>query len=433
MTAKRKRKRTLRPRTPSRVKKRTKRRGAHGHHHPELVGLGLAALGLFFASLLLLGWEGGIVGETVEEALRDVVGNAAYVLPIGLVAVGSLMLFRSALVELKPFRTGVVLATAGLMITLGSDHGGTFGSLLGGGLAKLLGSTGSLIVGVTALVAGALLLTGASAGAILRRSGVAVRQASSAARRRVERPGRAEDFVLQQHKPLEAPRPEPPVDVVHDYPDVVSEGFSEPPPLLVEPDEDTQSTLFELPRDKTDSAQGEYVLPDRSVLKASPPQAGNATQANARPAETLLQALAHFGVEATIVGQIAGPRVTRYDFQLAPGTKVSKVAALKDDLSYALATTEIRSSSRFPASRRSASRCRPSRRGVSRWATSDDDLPATASPLAVWLGKDISGTPVWADLAPHAPLPVAGTTGSGKSVCINTIIMSIMTTAARTW
>ncbi|TML51181.1 MAG: hypothetical protein E6G16_07720, partial [Actinobacteria bacterium] len=55
-----------------------------------------------------------------------------------------------------------------------------------------------------------------------------------------------------------------------------------------------------------------------------------------------MQTLAHFGVEATVIGQISGPRVTRYELQLAPGTKVAKVAALKDDLSYALATTEIR-------------------------------------------------------------------------------------------
>src|SRR5439155_1701114 len=59
-------------------------------------------------------------------------------------------------------------------------------------------------------------------------------------------------------------------------------------------------------------------------------------------ATALVQTLAHFGVDATISGQISGPRVTRYELQLAPGTKVSKVAALKDDLSYALATTEIR-------------------------------------------------------------------------------------------
>ena len=187
--ASRRKKRPLRPRTPSRVKKRTKReRRVRGHQHPELIGLGLAALGLFLASLLLVGWEGGIVGEEIEAALRDVVGSAAYAVPIALTVVGSLMLFRSALVEVRPFRTGLVLTIAGLLITLGSDHGGAVGGLLGGGLAKLLGTTGSLIVGVTALVAGALLLTGASAGAILRRSGGAVRRASSAARRRVERP-----------------------------------------------------------------------------------------------------------------------------------------------------------------------------------------------------------------------------------------------------
>jgi S-DNA-T family DNA segregation ATPase FtsK/SpoIIIE len=406
------------------VKKRSKRRReGRGHHHPELIGLGLAALGVFLGSVLLLGWEGGIVGEEVEQALRDLVGSAAYAVPVLLVVVGGLMLFRSALVDVKPFRTGLVLATTGLMITLGSEHGGAAGDLLGGGLAALLGGTGSLIVGATALVAGSLLLSGASAGAILRRSGLAVRRASSAARRRVERPGRTEDFVLQQHK-LESvpPRPEPPVDVVSDYPDVVSEGFSEPPLLLVdEPDEDTQSTLFELPRE-----HGEYVLPDRSVLKSSPPQAANAGQASAQTAETLLQALAHFGIEATIVGQIAGPRVTRYELQLAPGTKVSKVAALKDDLSYALATTEIRILAPIPGKQAVGVEVPAIAPRIVTLGDIYDDLPATASPLAVWLGKDISGTPVWADLARMPHILIAGTTGSGKSGCINTILTSIL-------
>ena len=419
--ASRRKKRPLRPRTPSRVKKRTKReRRVRGHQHPELIGLGLAALGLFLASLLLVGWEGGIVGEEIEAALRDVVGSAAYAVPIALAVVGSLMLFRSALVEVRPFRTGLVLTIFGLLITLGSDHGGAVGGLLGGGLAKLLGTTGSLIVGVTALVAGALLLSGASAGAILRRSGGAVRRASSAARRRVERPT-TEELVFQEHKPLPAPRHEPPVDVVHDFPDVVSEGLSQPPLLVAEPDEDTQSTLFELPRE-----QGEYVLPDRSLLKASPPQAGNATQANAQTAETLLQALAHFGIDATIVGQIAGPRVTRYELQLAPGTKVSKVAALKDDLSYALATTEIRILAPIPGKQAVGVEVPAVSPRIVTLGDIYDDLPATASPLAVWLGKDISGTPVWADLARMPHILIAGTTGSGKSGCINTILTSIL-------
>jgi len=417
----RKKKRPLRPRTPSRVKKRTKRRsGPQGHHHPELIGLALAALGLFLASLLYLGWEGGLIGEKIELALRDVIGGAAYAAPLALTAIGALMLFRSALVEVKPFRAGLVLTLAGLMITLGSDQGGFVGELLGGGLAKLVGSTGALLVGATALVAGALLLTGASAGALLRRSGGAVRRASNAARRSLERGQVADSNYLS---PAERPaRHEPPVDVVHDYPDVISEGVSNHPPLLVdEPEEETESTLFDRPRE-----EGEYVLPDRSVLKASPPQAGNATQANAQTAETLLQALAHFGVEASIVGQIAGPRVTRYELQLAPGTKVSKVAALKDDLSYALATTEIRILAPIPGKQAVGVEVPAVSPRIVTLGDIYDDLPATASPLAVWLGKDISGTPVWADLARMPHILIAGTTGSGKSGCINTILTSIL-------
>ena len=142
--AARKKKRPLRPRTPSRVKKRTtkKKHARAAHEHPELIGLVLAAFGLFLASLLYLGWEGGVVGEKIEAAFRDVLGSAAYVAPLALAGVGGLMLFRSALLDVRPFRTGLAVTLVGLMVTLGSDHGGFVGELLGGGLAKLLGCTG---------------------------------------------------------------------------------------------------------------------------------------------------------------------------------------------------------------------------------------------------------------------------------------------------
>ena len=96
------------------------------------------------------------------------------------------MLVRSELVDLRPFRTGLVVGFVGLMIALGEDHGGGLGAALGGGLARVLGGAGSLIVGVALLLAGTLLVTGASAGAFLRRSGHAVRQAGTAARRSIE-------------------------------------------------------------------------------------------------------------------------------------------------------------------------------------------------------------------------------------------------------
>ena len=127
--AARKKKRPLRPRTPSRVKKRTtkKKHARAAHEHPELIGLVLAAFGLFLASLLYLGWEGGVVGEKIEAGFATCLGSAAYVAPLALVGVGGLMLFRSALLDMRPFRTGLGLTFAGLMIALGSDHGGFVG------------------------------------------------------------------------------------------------------------------------------------------------------------------------------------------------------------------------------------------------------------------------------------------------------------------
>ncbi len=423
MAAKRK-KRPLRSRTPSRVKKRTKkgRARSHAHQHPELVGLGMVAIGLFLASLLYLGWDGGPVGGTLVDWLDSAIGGASYAAPVVLACVGGLMLFRSALVDVRPFRTGLVVWLGGLMIVLGADHGGAVGSLLGGGLARLVGGTGSALVGATLLLGGTLLLTGASAGALLRRSGHAVRRAHSAARRSLER----EWGDVDSYEQVTEIRHDPPVDVAHDYPDVVSEvATNDPPPLLVHDDPSSEETAADVFAASAET-HGDYTLPDRSVLKISAPAPSGSSEAGERVARALVETLAHFGVEATIVGQISGPRVTRYELQLAPGTKVSKVAALKDDLSYALATTEIRILAPIPGKQAVGVEVPNLSPRIVTLGDIFDDLPGTASPLSVWLGKDISGNSVWTDLARMPHLLIAGTTGSGKSGCINTLLTSIL-------
>ncbi len=169
-----------------------------------------------------------------------------------------------------------------------------------------------------------------------------------------------------------------------------------------------------------------YRLPDAGVLKRSRPVNGQPAKAMERTAAALVQALANFGVEATLSGQVSGPRVTRYELQLAPGTKVGKVAALKDDLAYALATTEIRILAPIPGKQAVGVEVPNLAPNIVTLGDIYDEFPAAASPVSVWLGKDISGASVWADLARMPHILIAGTTGSGKSGCLNTMICSIL-------
>jgi S-DNA-T family DNA segregation ATPase FtsK/SpoIIIE len=425
--ARKRRSSKLRPRTPSRVRKQRRKRPVsrpRGHHVPELAGLALAALGILLASVLYLEWDGGVVGGAVVDAVKDAVGAAAYVAPLALCGVGGLMIARSELVGFAPFRSGLAVLVVGLLLTLGDGHGGAVGSALEQLVAYLAGGTGATIVGLALLTAGLLLVSGASAGAILRRSGHVLRTAGAQARR-LPRP------VPVAPEPVPAfaaasTRLEPPIDVEQDFPDVVDPEPVAPPALLVgESEEDVgpdQPSLFDV-RAATTS---EYRLPEHDVLRRSKATSGGSAEQGQRVAEVLVQTLRHFGIEATVVGQISGPRVTRYELQLAPGTKVSKVAALKDDLSYALATTEIRILAPIPGKQAVGVEVPNISANLVTLGDIFDDLPATASPLGVWLGKDISGTAVWTDLARMPHLLIAGTTGSGKSGCINTLLTSIL-------
>jgi S-DNA-T family DNA segregation ATPase FtsK/SpoIIIE len=404
----------------ARPKKRKRRGLPRGFvkRYPELWGLGLVALGAFLGSVRYAGWNGGYVGHALVDGFEALVGGASWVLPVLLVVLGCLMVARSALVDVRPFRAGIVVLAFGLMITLGRDQGGYVGQVLGGAVGLAIGVTGTTILGVFLLLVGALLLSGASLGAILRSSHHQVRRAAS--RARMPRPAPTAARVPRPKKTAQ-----PVVDAEEAYPDVVAETVTPPPPLVsLEPEPLVvhQEQLF----DDITSEHADYKLPDRSVLNRSPEKAGSSEEASARVAELLVTTLAHFGVEATVIGQISGPRVTRFELQLAPGTKVSKVAGLKDDLSYALATTEIRILAPIPGKQAVGVELPNLSPNLVTLGDIFDDLPATASPLAVWLGKDISGAAVWTDLARMPHLLIAGTTGSGKSGCINALLTSVL-------
>jgi len=418
--APRKRPKHLRPKSPARVRKRKHaRRRSSQHQHHELVGLALVFVGAFLAIPLWLGWDGGIVGAKIVSGLDGLVGSARLGVPLLLLVVGGLLVARSSLVDVRPFRTGLVVLVLGLMTILGQKRGGASGEALQLIFGRLLGETGTAALGLFALVAGGLLLTGASLGAILRRSAHAARHAA----------GRTVEWVrvpLEDEPPTQPDAP--PVDGELVYPDIVSETPAPPPVLvhqLAELDEPAppEPSLF----DPASTEHAGYRLPDASVLRRSrTDRNGQPEKAIERTAQALVQALSNFGIEATMAGQVVGPRVTRYELQLAPGTKVGKVAALKDDLAYALATTEIRILAPIPGKQAVGVEVPNIAPNVVTLGDIYEELPAQASPLSAWLGKDISGASVWADLARMPHILIAGTTGSGKSGCINTMLCSIL-------
>jgi S-DNA-T family DNA segregation ATPase FtsK/SpoIIIE len=145
-----------------------------------------------------------------------------------------------------------------------------------------------------------------------------------------------------------------------------------------------------------------------------------------RTARALLEVLSHFKIEAKLIGTVTGPHVSRYELQLAPGTKVGKIAQLKDDLAYALASTDIRILAPIPGKKAVGVEVPNTRRKMVRLGDIYGGRTEGASPLLSWLGKDISGHAVSMDLAKMPHVLVAGTTGSGKSGSVNAILTSML-------
>jgi DNA segregation ATPase FtsK/SpoIIIE, S-DNA-T family len=217
----------------------------------------------------------------------------------------------------------------------------------------------------------------------------------------------------------DAPEPPPPGGEAGDVGDGEA-GSKEQPVVDLTPMGEKRSGV-------TESEEIDYVLPDPDrVLEHGAPDKGPDKKDHEAIARTLLETLGHFGVEARIVGTVTGPHVSRYELKLAPGTKVSKITQLKDDLAYALASTDIRILAPIPGKQAVGVEVPNQRRRLVRLGDIYGGRPQGSSPLVAWLGKDISGSAVWTDLQkmPHAL--IAGTTGSGKSGSVNAVLSSIL-------
>ena len=448
----------------ARAKRSGRTRPTLEQKHLDLLGLGLVALALFMAFLLYGGWDGGRAGQGIVDGATWALGELRFGVPIACAAVGAILVLRPVLPAVRPFRAGgVCLALAGSLGlaagTIGPAHrAGHLGDALLSVTRPAIGLVGTHIVAVFLFLAAVLLLTGASVAGVLRATHAQVADTT----RSLRRPDRGGAVALGRRRPPVAPPDDgdEPIRVqrrVEDLDDRLAADFEpEPEPVaeeLPEPDPETPDLEEPEPEPEPEPAadvavaytpeqltpQGRlrpevtedpgfvwHVPPATLLRRSTAEQARPDTAGQERTARALVEALGHFGVEAKLAGTIAGPHITRYELRLAPGIKMSKVAQLKDDLAYALAATDIRILAPVPGKTAVGVEVPNDRRKVVQLGDVLGPAPEDASPLTIWLGKDVAGRPIFADLAKMPHLLVAGTTGAGKSACVNAMLSSIL-------
>jgi S-DNA-T family DNA segregation ATPase FtsK/SpoIIIE len=461
----------------------------------EIAGLGLVGLGLFLAMRLFLGVSVGPLGSGLETLARLGVGRAVALAPLALLALGIGIIFGWQILDTPPFRIGagaLVVATL-LALAAGSfglggmtrtgwfdttvmqARGGVVGEIGYFITSNTIGGPGTALLVILALIAGAVLVTGASLGMVLKHSGrgaaVAGRVVGRGARTVTLSAVRSGRMLGEQVRTRLDPGDEPTValarrgspqssstllDGADHFPDLFTTDGSLPrSPALGPEGDDEHTNPLVAPRESVharealvedayvaaplaaqapvetlippQNPQRGYRPPSRNVLKRS---TGAKTQPASVIQETskrLVETLGHFGVTAEVTEAVSGPRVTRYELALAPGTKVSRVTALRDDLAYALAAREeIRIIAPIPGKQAVGVEVANPNATMVTLGDLFRDFPENAGPLMSWLGIDIGGSAVYLDLARMPHILIAGSTGTGKSVCLNAILASIL-------
>lgn len=349
----------------------------------------------------------------------------------------------------------ILITTGGVENRSGALGGGIIGGLLYSVLAVLFDTTGAKVVAWVLLLVGVLLLTGKALMPIVTtqlqrgKEALLTKFRTFKQQRRLKKD--VEDVMEDDTQPVVEKRPartkkpavalsaeevaevKQQVSVEEEAPIVIktfAERVNDEKPFTTGKKQEYKQQQPEMPTElQEDDEAGPYVLPCIDILQRSAAQDQSEEKRNAEMNKKRLeQTFESFNVRAKVTNVLLGPAVTKYEVTPEPGYKISKIVSLQDDLALALAAKDIRIEAPIPGKSAVGIEVPNSEIAV---VTLRDVLETDAnnkpeSKLMIGFGIDVTGEPILAELNKMPHLLVAGSTGSGKSVCINGIIVSII-------
>ncbi len=395
----------------------------------EIAGLAVIGVAVFLLASLVSfhvgssGNVGGPIGETIAYYSLQTLGYSFYLVPLFVAALGWSWM-RSGAHDLDLQRTsGVATFLAGSSILLGlfgdAGDGVTAGGWFGGFLATIArdtaGALGAYLAAGMLCLLSLMLFTGSSLGTALAQANAALRQAAARARARRERSVQRrihDELVVNRRRTAVA--------------------ADDAPPILLD------NVVGSPSRSRTPASlplalDGDYQVPGPELLDEPGADEGHVDEEALRRSADILEAkLKNFGIDGKVVAVRPGPVITTYEIEPAPGVKVNRIVTLQDDLTMALRALGVRILAPVPGKAVVGIEVANTNREtvMLRHIVDSDEFADSGSPLTLALGKDSVGHPVAADLAKMPHLLLAGATGTGKSVSLNAMIMSILMKAS---